>query len=89
MLHRARTGRNSCLGIFLNHTICKIFPLQPCKRALFTPFIWRIRRKAIDPDLPRVEETLDIPESEKVCACGEKMTKIGEETSERLETGVQ
>ena len=42
-------------------------------------------RKPLDPNLRRVEEIIDIPEDEKICACGEKMTKIGEETSEKLE----
>ena len=42
-------------------------------------------RKPIDPKLPRKEELIDIPESEKICACGAQMTKIGEETSEKLE----
>jgi len=32
-----------------------------------------------------VEEIIDIPEEEKICACGAQMTKIGEETSEKLE----
>jgi len=42
-------------------------------------------RKPIDPSLPRKEEIIDIPESEKTCACGEQMTKIGEEASEKVE----
>ena len=42
-------------------------------------------RKPLDPNLRRVEEIIDIPEEEKTCACGAKMTKIGEETSEKLE----
>jgi transposase len=42
-------------------------------------------RKPLDPSLPREEITIDIPEDEKTCACGEKLTRIGEETSERLE----
>jgi len=42
-------------------------------------------RKPIDPHLRRVEEIIDIPENEKLCACGHKLSKIGEETSEKLE----
>jgi len=42
-------------------------------------------RKPLDPNLRRIEKIIDIPESEKNCACGGKMTKIGEETSEKLE----
>jgi len=42
-------------------------------------------RKPIDPDLPRKENIIDIPEAEKTCACGAEMSKIGEETSEKVE----
>ena len=42
-------------------------------------------RKPIDPIIPRQEEVIDIPEEEKICACGGKLTKIGEETSEKVE----
>jgi transposase len=42
-------------------------------------------RKPIDPSLPRKEEIIDVPEAEKVCACGEQMSRIGEETSEKVE----
>jgi len=42
-------------------------------------------RKPLNPNLRRVEEIVDIPEEEKTCACGSVMTKIGEETSEKLE----
>ena len=42
-------------------------------------------RKPLDPNLRRVEEVIDIPEDEKICACGTQMSKIGEETSEKLE----
>jgi len=42
-------------------------------------------RKPLDPNLRRVEEIIDIPENEKTCVCGTQMTKIGEETSEKLE----
>ena len=41
-------------------------------------------RKPLDPKLPRVEKLLDIPETEKICCCGAKLTRIGEETSEKL-----
>ena len=42
-------------------------------------------RKPIDPHMRRVEEIIDIQENEKTCACGHEMSKIGEETSEKLE----
>jgi len=41
-------------------------------------------RKAIDHKLPREERIVDIPEEEKKCACGANLTRIGEETSEKL-----
>ena len=41
-------------------------------------------RKAIDPNIPRVERIIDISETEKTCACGCNLTRIGEETNEKL-----
>jgi transposase len=41
-------------------------------------------RRAIDPKIPREEKIIDIPESEKTCACGTSLSKIGEETNEKL-----
>jgi transposase len=41
-------------------------------------------RKPIAEHIPRRPHIIDIPESEKQCACGAKMTWIGEETSEKL-----
>jgi len=41
-------------------------------------------RKAIDPRIPRVEKVIDIEETEKACACGAELTKIGEESNEKL-----
>ena len=35
-------------------------------------------RKVLDPNLKRIEKVIDIPESEKTCACGSKLTKISE-----------
>lgn len=43
-------------------------------------------RKPIPENLPRVEELVDIPETEKTCACGHKLVRIGEEAHERIET---
>jgi len=42
-------------------------------------------RKPIDPNIRREEIIIDIPEDEKICACGAKLTRIGEETSEKLQ----
>jgi transposase len=44
----------------------------------------KVGRKAIDPAIPREERIIDIPETEKTCACGAGLSKIGEETSEKL-----
>ena len=41
-------------------------------------------RKAIDPAIPRDDKVVDIDEDEKTCACGAELSRIGEETSERL-----
>lgn len=41
-------------------------------------------RKPLSADLPRTDIIHDIPDSEKQCACGCVMTKIGEEVSEKL-----
>ena len=42
-------------------------------------------RKPLPKDLPRVDVTYDIPESEKQCGCGCEKTCIGKETAERLD----
>lgn len=42
-------------------------------------------RKPLPKDLPRIEVTHDIPEEEKICACGCALSRIGEETSEKLD----
>ena len=41
-------------------------------------------RKPLSPDLPREHLYHDLPESERTCACGHELTKIGEDVSERL-----
>lgn len=42
-------------------------------------------RKPLPEELPRVDQIHDIDETEKVCACGCQMTRIGEEISEQLD----
>ncbi len=42
-------------------------------------------RKPLPDHLPRVEVIHDLPEEEKVCACGCRLTKIDEEVSEKLD----
>ena len=41
-------------------------------------------RKAIDPKIERIQKIIDIPDSEKTCACGAELTRIGQESSEKL-----
>ena len=41
-------------------------------------------RKAIDPKIQRIEKIIDLPDNEKICACGAKLTRIGQESSEKL-----
>ena len=43
------------------------------------------KRKPLPADLPRVEVVHDISDEEKVCGCGEQLSKIGEEVSEKLD----
>jgi transposase len=42
-------------------------------------------RKPLPADLPRIEVIHDIPESEKQCACGSRLSRIGEEVCEKLD----
>jgi transposase len=42
-------------------------------------------RKPLPDHLPRVEITHDVPEDQKVCACGACLKRIGEEVSEKLD----
>jgi len=43
-------------------------------------------RKKLPPHLPRKQVVIDVPAEERICTCcGAEMTKIGEETSERID----
>lgn len=42
-------------------------------------------RKPLPPELPRVEMVHDISEEDKKCACGQELSRIGEESLEKLE----
>lgn len=42
-------------------------------------------RKPLPKDLPRVEVVHDLTEEEKVCDCGCRLSRIGEDTSEKLD----
>jgi len=59
---------------------------KPCELQTVKQFTRRKSgRKPIPPSLSRRERIIDIDESEKTCACGAKLSRIGEETSEKLE----
>ena len=45
----------------------------------------RPKRKPLPENLPRIEVVHDIDESEKVCACGAELSRIGEEVCEKLD----
>jgi transposase len=51
--------------------------VKSCRRA-------KRGRKLIDENIPRVDEIIDIPETEKQCACGSPLVCIGEDITERL-----
>ena len=42
-------------------------------------------RRKLPKELERRENVIDIPESEKECACGHRLVKVGEDRSERLQ----
>ena len=42
-------------------------------------------RKSLPDNLPRVDVVHDIPEDEKICACGCELSRIGEDVSEKLD----
>lgn len=44
----------------------------------------RGKRRPLPPELPRVDIVLDVPQAQRLCACGQHMVKIGEEVSEQL-----
>lgn len=42
-------------------------------------------RRLLPGNLPRIEEVHDIPEDEKVCGCGCRLSRIGEDVTEQLD----
>src|SRR5207237_7457797 len=42
-------------------------------------------RRPLPPALPRERIEIDIPEADKICACGHRKTPIGEAVTEQLE----
>jgi len=45
----------------------------------------RGHRRALPPELPRVELVIDVPEAARQCDCGTPMVRIGEDVSEQLD----
>lgn len=45
----------------------------------------RGHRRALPPELPRIELLIDVPEAERQCACGTPLVRIGEDVSEQLD----
>ena len=59
--------------------------IEPAKVAVESHDRKKPGRKPLPPELPRVEIIHDLPEAEKVCACGCTLSRIGEEVSEQLD----
>jgi transposase len=61
--------------------------IEPEKETVTIPAHTREKsgRKKLPENLPRVEIIHDIPEEEKVCACGGELEKIGQDVSEKLD----
>jgi transposase len=59
--------------------------IEPAKMVVETHERKKPGRKPLPPELPRVEIVHDLPEEEKVCACGCQLSRIGEEISEQLD----
>lgn len=45
----------------------------------------RGHRRALPPELPRVDIVIDVPEEQRQCGCGTPMVRIGEDISEQLD----
>ena len=45
----------------------------------------RGKRKPLPAELPRIEVIHDVPEAERICACGTPMVEIGQDVSEQLD----
>jgi transposase len=61
--------------------------IEPEKKEVEVPAHTREKsgRKKLPESLPRIEVVHDVPEEEKVCACGGEMSRIGEDVSEKLD----
>jgi transposase len=63
-----------------------VAPIQPDESITIKGHARKKRgRKPLPEDLPRVEVVHDLPEEEKQCACGATLSRIGEETCEKLD----
>lgn len=56
--------------------------IEPAKVTIASHDRKKPGRKPLPPELPRVEIVHDLPEEEKICACGCELSRIGEEVSE-------
>lgn len=59
--------------------------IEPAKVTIASHDRKKPGRKPLPPELPRVEIVHDLPEEEKICACGCELSRIGEEVSEQLD----
>ena len=81
---RLRTDKNQPLLFSLEEVKADVKQKQQELQEVKSHMRKKKGRKAIDPKIPRVEKIIDIPEDEKTCACGTTLTKIGEESNEKL-----
>ena len=58
---------------------------EPAPELAAAPTRRRPRRKPLPQSLPRVERIIDLPEEQQQCACGHRLVRIGEESSEKLD----
>jgi transposase len=86
-------GRKSEVRLAVNPNQLQLFtppepvePIQPDESIAIKGHARKKRgRKPLPEDLPRVEVVHDLPEEEKQCACGATLSRIGEETCEKLD----
>lgn len=60
-------------------------PEEPVQSEKITYFRRKSGRKPIDKNIPRTDVIHDLDEKDKTCACGHELTKIGEDTCEKLD----
>jgi transposase len=60
-------------------------PVEPTKTETITYERRKSGRKGLNPDLPREDRLVDVPDEDKICGCGHQKACIGAESSEQLE----